>query len=228
LLPLTLLLLLTLPPKNNIFLFLEREREIMASPGTVIISEMYTTRPEIWSDVHLYTKLYTQEDGQRGYFDPGLFHNTETFTMRFNEQHKMLMQGTSFDKADSTVYRARLVNDELTIDLQHEPGQLCYAVTLLTPNVTLTVGPKTSLSLLLQSGQLHVTTYMVTEELASQLKKPLHEINRVRSQVNTVRQAALDRPERDPRKRKASALNSSSRPCAPYRPCSPTTTPPPY
>jgi hypothetical protein len=220
------LLLLTLPPNNNIFCV--SEREIMASPGTVIISEMNSTRREIWSDIHLYTKLYTPEDRKRGYFDPSLFYNTEPFTMRFNEQHKLLMQGDSFDKADSTVYRARLVNDVLTIDLRQKPGQLCYAVTLLTPNVTLTVGPKTSLSLLLQSGQLHVTTYMVTEELANQLKQPLHEINRVRSQVNTVRQAALDRPERDPRKRKASALNNLSTPCAPYRPCSPTTTPPPY
>jgi len=116
-------------------------------------------------------------------------------------------------------------NHELTIDMQHEPGQLCYVITLMTPNVTLTVGPKTSLALLLQSGHLRVTMYMVTEELAKQLKQPLQERDRVRHQVNSVHQAALDCSSRDPRKRKA--VNSLFRPIAQYRPCSPTTTPPP-
>jgi hypothetical protein len=199
----------------------------MASAGTVTLSEMKATRPKVWSDVHLYTKLFTLDDGQRGYFDPGLFYNTEEFTMSCNEQHKILMQGSSCDKDDYTVYRARLDNNnELTIDTQHEPGQLCYVITLMTPNITLTVGPKTSLSLLLQSGQLHVTTYLVTEKLATQLKQPLQERDRVRSQVNTVRQSALDNHffSRDPRKRKA--VNSSFEHYATYHPCSPTTTPP--
>jgi hypothetical protein len=200
----------------------------MAPAGTVTLSEMMATRPKVWSDVHVYTKLFTPDDSERGYFDPGLFHNTEEFSMSCNEQHKMLMQGFTFDKADSTIYCAQGVNNELTIDdmQQHEPGQLCYAITLMTPNITLTVGPKTSLSLLLQSGQFHVTTYMLTEELVAQLKHPQKERDRVLSQVNTN---ALDRllSARDPRKRKASALNNLFEPYAPYRPCSPTTTPPP-
>ena len=179
-----------------------------AATGTTTLSEMKSTSLTNY-DVHIYTKLFTQ-DGQTGYFDPGLFYNTEEFTMRCDEQHKMLLQGSSFDKADSTVYRAQLVNDELAIDLQHEPGQLCYAITLLTPGVTLTVGPKTSLSLLLRSAQLRVTTYMVTDKLANQLKRSLQERDLVRSQVNTVHQSALDTQQtiwvpypRDPRKRKA-------------------------
>ena len=208
-----------------------------AAAGTVTLSEIKvaaTTTTKVWSDVHLYTKLFNLDEGQRGYFDHSLFYNLEEFTMSFNEQHKLLMQGYPCDKDEYTVYRARLNNNnnnnnnhELTIDMQHEPGQLCYVITLMTPNITLTVGPKTSLSLLLQSGQLHVTTYLVTEKLATQLKQPLQERDRVRSQVNTVRQSALDNHffSRDPRKRKA--VNSLFKPIAQYRPCSPTTTPPP-
>ena len=151
--------------------------------------------------VHLYTKLFSQDNlGQRGYFDTGLFYNTEEFTMQSNEQHKMLIQSLSFDKADSTIYRARLDNDELSIDMHQEPGQLCYAITLLTPDATLTVAPKTSLSLLLKSAQLHVTTYMVTEEVADQLKRPLQERDLVRSQVDTVRKAALNESSWGPKK----------------------------
>jgi hypothetical protein len=36
----------------------------------------------------------------------------------------------------------RLDNNELTIDMQHELGQLCYVITLMTLNVTLTIRPK--------------------------------------------------------------------------------------
>lgn len=203
-----------------------------AAAGTVTLSEIKSTRPAAWTDVHIYTKRYTQDFGQRKYFDTSLFYNTEEFTMRSNEQHKMLMEGFSFDRADSTVYHACLVNGKLSIDLQHEPGQLCYAITLLTPDVTITVGPKTSLSLLLQTGQLHVTTYMVTENLATQLKQPRHECDS--DLVNTtIGRAAENKSSslfpgcsRDPRKRKfpfviPEGLN------VPYRPCSPTSTPPP-
>jgi hypothetical protein len=203
----------------------------MAATGTVTLSEIKSTRPAAWTDVHIYTKRYTQDFGQRRYFDTSLFYNTEEFTMSYNEQHKMLMEGYSFDRADSTVYHACLVNGKLSIDLQHEPGQLCYAITLLTPDVTITVGPKTSLSLLLQTGQFHVTTYMVTEDLATQLKQPRHECDS--GQVNTVRQAAENKTSslfhgcsRDPRKRKF-PFDISEGPCVPYRPCSPTSTPPP-
>ena len=154
-----------------------------AAAGTVTLSEIKAavTTTKVWSDVHLYTKLFNLDEGQRGYFDHSLFYNLEEFTMSFNEQHKLLMQGYPCDKDEYTVYRARLnnnnnnTNHELTIDMQHEPGQLCYVITLMTPNITLTVGPKTSLALLLQSGHLRVTMYMVTEELAKQLKQPLQE-----------------------------------------------------
>ena len=184
------------------------------------------------SDVHLYTQLVTRDNDVKGYFDTGLFYNTEEFTMRYNEQHKMLLQGLSFDKEDSTIYRALLVNDELTIDMNHELGQLCYAITLLTPDVTLTVGPKTSLSLLLRSAQLHITTYMVTEELVTQLKRPLQERDLVRSQVNTIHQYAQEvlntswtsANRNEMRKRKASFDVPSAKL---YRPCSPTSSPPP-
>ncbi|MFN9684366.1 MAG: hypothetical protein ACK583_03790 [Cyanobacteriota bacterium] len=212
-----------------------RYKMAAAAAGTVTLSEIKvaaTTTTKVWSDVHLYTKLFNLDEGQRGYFDHSLFYNLEEFTMSFNEQHKLLMQGYPCDKDEYTVYRARLNNNnnnnnnhELTIDMQHEPGQLCYVITLMTPNITLTVGPKTSLALLLQSGHLRVTMYMVTEELAKQLKQPLQERDRVRHQVNSVHQAALDCSSRDPRKRKA--VNSLFRPIAQYRPCSPTTTPPP-
>ena len=152
--------------------------------GTVTLSEMKCIT-RIGPHIHLYTKLVSKVNlGERGYFDTGLFYNTEEFTMRSNEQHKMLLEGSSFDKGDSTVYRARLDNDELSIDLQHEPGQLCYTITLLTPDATLTVGPKTSLSLLLKSAQLHVTTYILTEELVNQLKSPRQEHDQVPSQVD--------------------------------------------
>mgnify|MGYP007099172309 FL=1 len=206
--------------------------------GTVTLSEMKcTTRTGL--HVHLYTRLFSRDNfGQRGYFDTGLFYNTEEFTMRFNEQHKMLMQSASFDRADSTIYHARLDGDEFSIDIHQEPGQLCYVITLLTPDVTLTVGPKTSLSLLLKSAQLHVTTYMVTEEQATQLKRPLQERDLVRSQVNSI-QTIFDNNQpgvnvsdlfqykrRDSRKRKA-PVDIPSGPYVPYRPCSPTTTPPP-
>ena len=160
-----------------------------AAAGTVTLSEMKSTAPTI--DVHLYTKLFDRDNfSERGYFDTGLFYNTEEFTMRSNEQHKMLLHGSSIDKAEYTVYRAQLVDDELSIDLQHEPGLLCYAITLLTPDATLTVGPKTSLSLLLKSAQLHVTTYMVTEKQANQLTSPLQERDQVRRQVDAIFQAA--------------------------------------
>lgn len=196
--------------------------------GTVTLSEMKSTAPTTTFDVHLYTKLYNREDfGLRNHFDTSLFYNTEEFTMRFNEQHKMLVEGFSLDRAESIVYRARLVNDELSIDMEHEPGQLCYAITLLTPDVTLTVGPRTSLSLLLNSAQLRVTMYTVTADLAAQLKRPLQERDLVRSQVNTIRQAALDGQvtpssheiPRDPRKRKAATLDTPpSGPVASRRP----------
>jgi hypothetical protein len=42
--------------------------------------------------------------------------------------------------------------------------------------------------------------YMVTEELAKQLKQPLQEHDWVRHQVNIVHQAALDCNSSDPRK----------------------------
>jgi len=162
----------------------------MSAPaGTVTLSEMMspTTTPKAISDVHLYTQLITRDNDVKGYFDPGHFYNTEEFTMKYNEQHKLLLQSLSVDdNEDSTVYRARLVNDKLTIDMNHEPTQLCYAITLLTPDVTLTVGPKTSLALLLRSAQLRITMYTVSKELTKQLKLPQQERDLVRSQVDTV------------------------------------------
>jgi hypothetical protein len=75
--------------------------------GTVTLSEMKltTTPPRTMSDVHLYTQLITRDniDWERGYFDTGLFYNTEEFTMRCNEQHKMILQGLNFDRADFTI-----------------------------------------------------------------------------------------------------------------------------
>jgi hypothetical protein len=205
-----------------------------AATGTVTLSEMKSTTSKTMSDVHLYTQRVTQNNDVGGYFDTGLFYNTEEFTMRCNEQHKMLLQGLYFDKVDSTIYRARLVNDKLTIDINYEPCQLCYAITLLTPDVTLTVGPKTSLSLLLRSAQLHITMYMVTEDLSTQLKSSLQERDQACSQVNTIHQYAQEVlntswtsvPRNEMRKRKAS-FDVPSQSDRLYRPCSPTTSPPP-
>jgi hypothetical protein len=218
----------------NISLVFQKEMSAAAATGTVTLSEIKSTTPKTMSDVHLYTQLVTRDNDVKGYFDTGLFYNMEEFTMRYNEQHKMLLQGLSFDKEDSTIYRARLVNDELTIDMNHELCHLCYAITLLTPDVTLTVGPKTSLSLLLRSAQLHITTYMVTEELATQLKRPLQERDLVRSQMNTIHQYAQEvlntcwtSANRNEMKKRKTSFDVPSQSDRLYSPCSPTSSPPP-
>jgi len=212
----------------------------MSAPaGTVTLSEMMspTTTPKAISDVHLYTQLITRDNDVKGYFDPGHFYNTEEFTMKYNEQHKLLLQSLSIDdNEDSTVYRARLVNDKLTIDMNHEPTQLCYAITLLTPDVTLTVGPKTSLALLLRSAQLRITMYTVSKELTKQLKLPQQERDLVRSQVDTVSRYAqnvlntttnwISTNQNEMRKRKSSFDIPSQSDNRLYRPCSPTLSPP--
>ncbi len=214
-------------------------RNKMSAPaGTVTLSEMMspTTTPKAISDVHLYTQLITRDNDVKGYFDPGHFYNTEEFTMKYNEQHKLLLQSLSVDdNEDSTVYRARLVNDKLTIDMNHEPTQLCYAITLLTPDVTLTVGPKTSLALLLRSAQLRITMYTVSKELTKQLKLPQQERDLVRSQVDTVSRYAqnvlntttnwISTNGNEMRKRKSS-FDIPSQSDRLYRPCSPTLSPP--
>lgn len=181
-----------------------------------------TTEPH----VHFYNRLITRDNfGQRSYVDTSLFYNVKEFTMKSNEQHQILLQATSFDQADINVYPARIDNDELSIDIQREPGQLCYALTLLTPNVAaLTVGTKTSLSLLLRSFHLRVATYMLTDELATQLKQSCQERYLVSRQVN-MDPTLVNANHPDSKKRRRPLLLDI--PCGPYRPCSPTTTPPP-
>jgi hypothetical protein len=56
----------------------------MSAPArTVTLSEIKspTTTPKTISDVHLYTQLITQDNDVKGYFDTGLFYNTEEFTI---------------------------------------------------------------------------------------------------------------------------------------------------
>lgn len=203
-------------------MFSDKMSIFAVAPGTVTLSEMRST-PSTEPRTHIYTKLINNNFGHK-YFDINLFYNTKVITMNSNEEHKLLIQSLRFDKTDSTVYRARLDNDELSIDNQHEPGELCYAIKLLTPDVTLTVGAFTSLDLLLKSAHLQVITYVVTKEQAAQLKQPLQERDLVRSQVETVCQASINP---NPRKRSYQApLDIPSGPYVPYRPSSPTTSPP--
>jgi hypothetical protein len=217
----------------------------MAAAGTIALSEWMSTSSSK-QRVNIFTKLFTPDNvGQvRGYFDTSLFYNNEEFVINPNEQHLLLMQGSSFDQADSTVYPAKLDNDddneEVSINVYKESGQLCYAIKLLSPGVTLSVGKNANLSVLLMSAQLHVTTYMVTKALATRLKRPLHEKNLVRSQVETIRQSTIHpKRKRSCQKendkydspRSSSPLLPSPPPSrkvrtsetdVPYRPCSPT------
>lgn len=162
--------------------------EEMAAPGTVTLSEIKktSTTPRI----HLYTRLFSCDNFvEQGFFDSSIFYNTEEFTLNTNEVHKMLVQTTSYNQADSRIYLARA--DDLWT-AEGEPYQLCYEITLLTPDVTVIVGRNTSLSLLLKTAQFDWTLYIVTEKEVARLKQPLEERDRVRSQINTVNQATID------------------------------------
>lgn len=174
--------------------------------GTVTITTM--KKPTKTPRVHMYRKRLFSHNifAERGALDTSLFFNMEDITMNFNEEHRMLIHSQS----DSSIYRAWLNDDDdqpMSIDLQHEPGQLCYAITSLIPDVTLTIPANTSLALLLKTAQFHVTMYMLTKEQVIKLKRTLQ------PDQETIR---------DPRKRRRCDINNIY-----YCPCSPTTTPPP-
>jgi len=171
----------------------------MTAVGTVTLSEIKktTTTPLI----HRYTRLLNGDHFERFYFDTSMFFNTEEYTMNYGEQHQMLIEGSN--PSDALIYPAKRDEQSLAIDLDQEPSYLCFAVTLESPGVSLTVGPNTSLALLLKSAQFEVTLFGLTNELLFRLKQPLVEHELARNQVNMVRQAALNLlHSRDPRRKR--------------------------
>lgn len=195
-----------------------------AAFGTVTVREMRPDHvPTVF--VHLYQKLFNQNSFGQIYFDPSAFYNIEEFVIGSQEQHKLLIQTFRFDTTDNnTIYRARInSNDNLSIADLREPYELCYAITLLPNEIELQVGAFTSLDVLLKSARLSVTKYMVTKEQATRLKRPLQERDLVRSQIETVRQAAIHTHHQREMPCQTNSSNRPSETSVPYRPCSPTT-----
>lgn len=93
------------------------------------------------------------------------------------------------------------------MDMRKEAGHMCYALTLLIPGVRLTVGPNTSLTLLLKSTLVQATLYALTKDQHYRVKEMLRRTDSPPPQ--SYRPLAVDIPE------------------APYRPCSPTSSTPP-
>jgi len=125
-------------------------------------------------------------------------------------------QGSTFNQSESTVYPAQL-NDQdenrdlLSIDIRQESGRLCYALTLLIHGMRLTVGLHTSLSLLLKSSLVQAPLYTLTG----------HQLYRVK-ELQKKRYATTE-----DRKPSFKPLVMDIPDPAPYRPCSPTSSPPP-
>ena len=142
-------------------------------------------------------------------------HTNFSFSSPNSPRPSFCAQGSTFNQSESTVYPAQL-NDQdenrdlLSIDIRQESGRLCYALTLLIHGMRLTVGLHTSLSLLLKSSLVQAPLYTLTGHQLYRVKELQKKRYETEDCKPSFKPLVMDIP--DP---------------VPYRPCSPTSSPPP-
>jgi len=93
--------------------------------------------------------------------------NVAGFTLRYNEEHLLMT-----DALPSVRQILVEENTPVKIDYDQQPVQLAFLVRVMPRCTLVTVGPYTSLSLLLNIGCLHVEQVMVNGAQMFQLLQP--------------------------------------------------------